>query len=74
VDRHRLLLAFGSMLLLGGRLGDLLGRKTTFVIGIAGFAAALAVGGAAQSFAMLVTARVIQASSAPCSPRRRSHC
>ena len=53
-------LAFGSMLLLGGRLGDLLGRKTTFVIGIAGFAAALAVGGAAQSFAMLVTARVIQ--------------
>jgi MFS family permease len=33
-------LAFGSLLLLGGRLADLIGRKTTFVIGIVGFAAA----------------------------------
>ena len=32
-------LAFGSLLLLGGKLGDLFGRKTTFVIGLAGFAA-----------------------------------
>jgi EmrB/QacA subfamily drug resistance transporter len=53
-------LAFGSLLLLGGRLADLIGRKTTFVIGIAGFAAASAVGGAATSFAMLVAARTIQ--------------
>jgi EmrB/QacA subfamily drug resistance transporter len=53
-------LAFGSLLLLGGRLADLFGRKTTFIIGIVGFAAASAVGGAAQSFTMLVTARTIQ--------------
>jgi EmrB/QacA subfamily drug resistance transporter len=53
-------LAFGSLLLLGGRLADLIGRKTTFVIGIAGFAAASAVGGAATNFAMLVAARTIQ--------------
>ncbi|MDT7570853.1 MAG: hypothetical protein QOE05_1027, partial [Actinomycetota bacterium] len=53
-------LAFGSLLLLGGRLADLIGRKTTFVIGIVGFACASAIGGAATSFAMLVTARTIQ--------------
>jgi EmrB/QacA subfamily drug resistance transporter len=53
-------LAFGSMLLLGGRLGDLFGRKKTFIIGIVGFAAASALGGAATSFAMLVVARSIQ--------------
>jgi EmrB/QacA subfamily drug resistance transporter len=53
-------LAFGSLLLLGGRLADLIGRKTTFVVGIVGFACASAVGGAATSFAMLVTARTVQ--------------
>jgi EmrB/QacA subfamily drug resistance transporter len=53
-------LAFGSLLLLGGRLADLIGRKTTFVIGIVGFACASALGGAATSFTMLVTARTIQ--------------
>jgi EmrB/QacA subfamily drug resistance transporter len=53
-------LAFGSLLLLGGRLADLFGRKTTFIIGIVGFAAASAVGGAAQSFTMLVAARTVQ--------------
>jgi len=53
-------LAFGSLLLLGGKLGDLFGRKTTFVIGLAGFAVASAVGGASISFGMLVTARVCQ--------------
>jgi EmrB/QacA subfamily drug resistance transporter len=53
-------LAFGSLLLLGGRLADLFGRKTTFVIGLIGFAVASAVGGAATSFTMLVTARTIQ--------------
>src|ERR1700710_503253 len=45
-------LAFGSLLLLGGKLGDLFGRKWTFVTGLLGFAAASAVGGAAQNFEM----------------------
>ncbi len=53
-------LAFGSLLLLGGRLGDLIGRKVTFLVGALGFAAASAVGGAATSFGMLVAARTIQ--------------
>jgi EmrB/QacA subfamily drug resistance transporter len=53
-------LAFGSLLLLGGRLADLIGRRTTFIIGIVGFAGASALGGAATSFPMLVTARTIQ--------------
>ena len=53
-------LAFGSLLLLGGRLGDLLGRKRAFLIGMAGFAIASAVGGAANSFGVLVTARAFQ--------------
>jgi len=39
-------LAFGSLLLLGGRISDLLGRKWTFIVGLAGFATASAVGGA----------------------------
>jgi EmrB/QacA subfamily drug resistance transporter len=53
-------LAFGSLLLFGGRLGDLFGRKVTFMTGLIGFAAASAVGGASTSFAMLVTARACQ--------------
>ena len=53
-------LAFGSLLLLGGRLSDLLGRKRTFIIGLIGFAGASALGGAAGSFGMLVLARAIQ--------------
>jgi EmrB/QacA subfamily drug resistance transporter len=53
-------LAFGSLLLLGGRLGDLIGRKTTFLAGVLGFAAASAAGGAAASFGMLVAARALQ--------------
>lgn len=53
-------LAFGSLLLLGGRLGDLFGRRTTFVIGLIGFAAASVAGGAAGSFEILVAARVAQ--------------
>jgi EmrB/QacA subfamily drug resistance transporter len=53
-------LAFGSLLLLGGRLSDLFGRKWAFIIGLAGFAGASAVGGAAVSFPMLVTARATQ--------------
>jgi EmrB/QacA subfamily drug resistance transporter len=53
-------LAFGSLLLLGGRLTDLIGRKATFIVGLIGFAAASAVGGAAGSFGMLVAARAGQ--------------
>ncbi|PYI66756.1 MFS transporter [Arthrobacter livingstonensis] len=53
-------LAFGSLLLFGGRLSDLMGRKRTFIIGLIGFAGASALGGAAGSFGMLVFARAVQ--------------
>ena len=53
-------LAFGSLLLLGGRLADLLGRKVTFLTGLVGFAGVSAIGGASVNFAMLVTARACQ--------------
>jgi EmrB/QacA subfamily drug resistance transporter len=53
-------LAFGSLLLLGGRLADDFGRKRVFLTGVIGFALASAVGGAATSFGMLVAARAIQ--------------
>ena len=53
-------LAFGSLLLFGGRLGDLIGRKITFLAGALGFAAASAIGGAAPTFGVLVTARAAQ--------------
>ena len=53
-------LAFGSLLLLGGRLADLLGRKVTFLIGLLGFAGVSAIGGASVNFGMLITARACQ--------------
>jgi EmrB/QacA subfamily drug resistance transporter len=53
-------LAFGSLLLLGGRLADLIGRKVTFLTGLAGFAGVSAVGGASVNFTMLITARACQ--------------
>src|SRR6266536_4501468 len=53
-------LAFGSMLLLGGKLSDLFGRKWTLIAGLSGFALVSAVGGFAQSFIMLVAARGLQ--------------
>ncbi|MBD8607541.1 MFS transporter [Aeromicrobium sp. CFBP 8757] len=53
-------LAFGSLLLLGGRLSDLIGRRPMFITGLIGFAAASAVGGAAHNFELLVGARVAQ--------------
>ncbi|MFJ4781746.1 MFS transporter [Streptomyces sp. NPDC088794] len=53
-------LAFASLLLLGGRIADLFGRKTAFLIGIVGFAVASALGGAANGFGMLVVARALQ--------------
>jgi EmrB/QacA subfamily drug resistance transporter len=53
-------LAFGSLMLLGGRLSDLWGRRTALYVGLAGFAVASALGGAANSFAMLIVARAVQ--------------
>ena len=53
-------LSFGSLLLLGGRLADLFGRKVTFLTGLLGFAGVSAIGGASVNFAMLVTARACQ--------------
>jgi EmrB/QacA subfamily drug resistance transporter len=53
-------LSFGSLLLFGGRLADLVGRRVMFITGLAGFAIASAIGGASVSFAMLVTARACQ--------------
>src|ERR1700749_2995329 len=52
--------AFGSLLLLGGRLGDQFSRKRVFITGLAGFALSSALGGAAVSFGMLVAARTLQ--------------
>lgn len=56
-------LAFGGLLLLGGRVTDVLGRRRAFLIGLAGFAAASALGGAATGSAMLITARALQGAS-----------
>ncbi|MFJ9539556.1 MFS transporter [Streptomyces sp. NPDC101225] len=53
-------LAFASLLLLGGRIADLFGRKTAFLVGVVGFAGVSALGGAANGFGMLVTARALQ--------------
>ena len=53
-------LAFGSLLLLGGKLGDLFGRKWTFIGGLVGFSVASAIGGFAESFGVLVAARTLQ--------------
>jgi EmrB/QacA subfamily drug resistance transporter len=53
-------LAFASLLLLGGRIADLFGRKPAFLVGVVGFAAASALGGAANGFTMLVAARALQ--------------
>jgi EmrB/QacA subfamily drug resistance transporter len=53
-------LAFGSLLLLGGRLADFVGRKRMFLIGLIGFALASALGGAAQNLELLIVARALQ--------------
>ena len=53
-------LSFGSLLLIGGRIADVFGRKWTLIIGTIGFALASAVGGAAVNFGMLVAARAVQ--------------
>src|SRR5437879_2928579 len=56
-------LAFGGLLLLGGRVADALGRKRSFLIGLAGFALASAVGGAAPTFGVLLVARAAVATA-----------
>src|SRR3974390_783303 len=53
-------LSFGGLLLLGGRLSDLVGRRRMLIIGLVGFAAASALGGAATGFTMLVIGRGLQ--------------
>jgi len=53
-------LAFGGLLLFGGRIADLWGRKNAFVVGLIGFALASALGGAATSGAMMFGARALQ--------------
>jgi EmrB/QacA subfamily drug resistance transporter len=53
-------LAFGGLLLFGGRTGDLFGRRRMFMVGVALFSAASLLGGLAQSEAMLIAARVAQ--------------
>ena len=53
-------LAFGGLLLLGGRVADMVGRRRAFLVGLAGFALASALGGSAPTFAVLVAARAMQ--------------
>jgi EmrB/QacA subfamily drug resistance transporter len=53
-------LAFGALLLLGGRLGDIIGRKRAFMIGVLGFAVASVIGGAAPNAAVLISSRAAQ--------------
>jgi EmrB/QacA subfamily drug resistance transporter len=53
-------LAFGSLLLLGGRIGDYVGRKKIFIIGLLGFAGASAIGGIAANQGMLYGSRALQ--------------
>lgn len=53
-------LAFGGLLLLGGRIADYWGRKRTFAAGMVGFAAASALGGLAQNGETLFAARALQ--------------
>ena len=53
-------LAFGGLLLVGGRIADTIGRRRAFLIGLGGFALASVVGGSAQSFIVLLAARAAQ--------------
>jgi EmrB/QacA subfamily drug resistance transporter len=53
-------LAFGGLLLLGGRIADYMGRKRTFVIGLLGFAGASALGGLTPNQELLFASRALQ--------------
>lgn len=52
--------AFGGLVLLGGRVADLLGRRRAFLLGLLGFAAFSALAGAAPGYGPLVTGRACQ--------------
>src|SRR5947209_1631525 len=54
------LITFGGLLLLAGRLGDLIGRRKVFLIGLGVFVAASALCGASDSQTLLIVARFIQ--------------
>ncbi|SDB86047.1 drug resistance transporter, EmrB/QacA subfamily [Sanguibacter gelidistatuariae] len=53
-------LAFGGLLIIGGRIGDRVGRRTTFLIGVVGFAVASTMGGLAPTYHVLIAARGLQ--------------
>ncbi|MGF0225724.1 MFS transporter [Dietzia natronolimnaea] len=53
-------LALGSLLVVGGRIGDKYGQRRTFLVGLIGFTVGSALAGLAPSAAMLITARVLQ--------------
>jgi EmrB/QacA subfamily drug resistance transporter len=53
-------LGYGGLLLLGGRMSDLIGRRRALLVGLTGFAAASALGGAATGSTMLLTGRALQ--------------
>jgi len=57
-------MAFGGLLLLAGRIADIIGRRRAFLLGLLGFSAASALGGAAPDFAVLVAARALQGACA----------
>ena len=57
-------LAFGGLLILGGRIADTIGRRRAFLVGLAGFALASAAGGAAPDFGALIAARAVQGACA----------
>jgi EmrB/QacA subfamily drug resistance transporter len=57
-------LAFAGLVILGGRVADMIGRRRAFLIGLAGFALASAAGGAAPTFGVLLAARAAQGACA----------
>src|SRR6266576_689531 len=59
-NRWAVLALLSVALLLGGKLGDLFGRKWALIAGLVGFSIASAIGGLAQSFGVLVAARTLQ--------------
>ncbi|MFE1328230.1 MFS transporter [Streptomyces sp. NPDC058735] len=61
---HAYLLAFGGLLLLGGRAGDILGRRRVFMTGVALFTAAAALRGLAHSAEFLIAVRAVQGAGA----------
>ena len=63
------LITFGSLLLLAGRLGDLIGRKRVFLGGLALFTVASLLCGLADSQGLLIAAASCRASAAPAPPR-----